>query len=379
MILLTQSLTERVIRNAGPDHPADAVLRDVLKAERVLLPGDAAEVSRAVFGYYRWRGWLNDREPLSQQVRCALDLADRFARRPDSFSDAELISRSLPAWAKDEMAVSASGVRALQAEPKLWLRARPGQGKLLSRKLGDCKPFGADALADILEYVGQADLFRTPEFHAGEFELQDLSSQAVGLVCAPQPGETWWDVCAGEGGKLLHLSDLMKNKGLIWASDRAAWRLQKLKRRAARAKVFNYRAVAWDGGRKLPTKTKFDGVLLDAPCSGIGTWQRNPHARWTTTPADVAELGELQKQILAHASAAVKPGGKLVYAVCTLARSETLRVAEDFEGRFPEFEPLPFTNPLEPGSAPTPGLLLTPEQHGGNGMFIAAWRRRAPP
>ncbi|MGC8000561.1 hypothetical protein ACP3XN_24520, partial [Salmonella enterica] len=82
----------------------------------------------------------------------------------------------------------------------------------------------------------------------------------------------------------------MENSGLIWASDRAAWRLQKLKRRTARAKVFNYRVAMWDGGVKLPTKTKFDGVLVDAPCSGLGTWQRNPHARWTTTPGDVAEL-----------------------------------------------------------------------------------------
>src|SRR5205823_5977071 len=129
------------------------------------------------------------------------------------------------------------------------------------------------ALPEALVYEGETDLFRTPEFHAGEFEIQDLSSQAVGWLCDPKPGETWWDACAGEGGKLLHLSDLMQNKGLIWASDRAAWRLQKLKRRTARAKVFNYRAALWDGGAKLPTKTKFDGVLVDAPCSGLGTWR----------------------------------------------------------------------------------------------------------
>src|SRR5882672_1294244 len=103
----------------------------------------------------------------------------------------------------------------------------------------------------------------------------------------------------------------MQNKGLIWATDRAAWRLDSLKRRAARARIFNYRARLWDGGPKLPTKTKFDGVLLDAPCSGIGTWQRNPHARWTTTVDDLRELGELQRRLLSNVAPATQLGGKL--------------------------------------------------------------------
>jgi len=218
-------------------------------------------------------------------------------------------------------------------------------------------------------------LFRTPEFHAGEFEMQDLGSQAVGWACAAQPGETWWDACAGEGGKLLHLSVLMQNKGLIWASDRAAWRLQKLKRRAARARVFNYRAAPWDGGPKLPTRTKFDGVLVDAPCSGIGTWHRNPHARWTTTPQDLKELSDLQKQLLQHAAPALKPGGKLLYAACTLTRAETAGVVEWFTGRQPQFKALPLVNPLKTDSSPTLLLYLWPQHSGGNGMFIAAWVR----
>jgi 16S rRNA (cytosine967-C5)-methyltransferase len=101
----------------------------------------------------------------------------------------------------------------------------------------------------------------------------------------------------------------MSNEGLIWASDRAQWRLAKLKQlkqRAARAKMFNYRAALWDGGDHLPTRTLFDGVLVDAPCSGVGTWHRNPHARWTTTANDVLELAEIQKRLLAEAARAVK-------------------------------------------------------------------------
>ena len=219
-------------------------------------------------------------------------------------------------------------------------------------------------------------MFRTAEFHTGEFELQDIGSQAVGLICAPQLGETWWDACAGEGGKMLHLSAIMQNKGLIWASDSAAWRLQRLKRRAARAKVFNYRTAPWDGGPRLPTKTKFDGVLVDGPCSGTGTWQRNPHARWTLTAKDVEELSSLQQALLANVAQAVKPGGKLVYAVCTLTRAETARVAEAFEVQSPDFKRLSIADPLRPGTPASAQIEYWPQHFGGGGMFVAAWVRR---
>ncbi len=165
---------------------------------------------------------------------------------------------------------------------------------------------------------------------------------------------------------------------MIRASDRAPWRLQRLKRRAARARVFNYRTALWDGGQKLPTRTKFDGVLVDAPCSGIGTWQRNPHARWTATAQDVKELSALQGQLLANVAPAVTPGGKLIYAVCTLARSETIAVVEGFEGRPLGFERLPTPHPLESSSSPRAEFDLWPQHFGGNGMFIATWVRKKP-
>jgi 16S rRNA (cytosine967-C5)-methyltransferase len=198
------------------------------------------------------------------------------------------------------------------------------------------------------------------------------------LVCNPRPGSTWWDACAGEGGKTLHLSDLMRNQGLIWASDRAEWRLQRLRRRAARAGMFNYRAVLWDGGPKLPTRTRFDGVLVDAPCSGMGTWGRNPHARWTTRPEDIRELSELQQRLLTHASAAVKPGGLLVYAVCSLAAAETTGVANTFQASHPDFITEPLTNPCHPATRAEAELWLWPQDLGGNGFFLRAWRRNAP-
>ena len=170
----------------------------------------------------------------------------------------------------------------------------------------------------------------------------------------------------------------MQNKGMLWASDRAEWRLTKLKRRAGRAKVFNYRSVHWDGGAKLPTKTKFDGVLVDAPCSGIGTWQRNPQARWTTVPNDVRELSVIQKNLLANVAPSVKPGGKLIFSVCTLTRAETTEVMEAFNASQPEFEPLIFPDIKlnERTVSGASSLTLWPSDLNGNGMFIAGWRRK---
>lgn len=336
-----------IIQSSDRDHPADATMRRVLKARKSIDAAAAREIAEAVFSYYRWFGWLNPRDPLPKQLRQAQDL--------DRNPPAEL-SHAVPEWIKDEVDVTAEWLGSLQAKPKVWIRARRGQGTSLAEKLGDCEP---GAVPDALEYRGAQDLFSTPEFKTGEFELQDIASQMVGFACAPKPGETWWDACAGEGGKLLHLSDLMQNKGLIWASDRAQWRLDRLKRRAGRARVFNYRSALWDGGARLPTKTKFDGILIDAPCSGTGTWGRNPQARWTLTAQDIAELKALQIQLIRHAAPALKATGRLIYSVCTLARSETVEVVGALESSL---------------GAPQITWLL-PQETRGNGMFIAVWHQ----
>ncbi len=361
----------KIISQADREHPADSLLRETFKRLRVFNADETRAISNTVFTYFRWRGFLDALDETRAQVEQAFSLAEQFEQDPFSLTDDDLRAKTVPNWAAAEVETTADWFRALQRPPNLWLRAKRGQGNRLSHKLNA----ELRLLPDALVYTGKEDLFRTPEFHAGEFELQDINSQAVGFVCAPQPGETWWDACSGEGGKLMHLSDLMENKGLIWASDRAEWRLKHLKRRAARAKAFNYRAAPWNGGTKLPTKTKFHGVLLDAPCSGVGTWQRNPHARWTTTIEDVKELAEVQKQLLANAAGSLKPGGKLIYSVCTLTKSETLDVAAAFEKQFSDFKPLPVSNPLDPQAPASPQLWLWPQQTGGNGMFIAAWKK----
>ena len=368
-----------VIRSASRDKPADAALREVLKRMRDLPPFDASEVSKLVFLYYRWHGWIREERGVEAKLRFARRLAERFQSNPTSISTSELREKAVPAWTTGQIELTDDWLHSLQHEPKLWMRVKRGQSAALMNRLTDIH--SSTSLPEALAYEGEMDLFKTPEFHAGDFEIQDIASQAVGLICDPKPGETWWDTCAGEGGKLLHLSDLMQNKGLIWASDRAAWRLQKLKRRTARAKAFNYRAAPWDGGAKLPTKTKFDGVLVDAPCSGVGTWQRNPHARWTTTLQDVTELSAIQKRLLENVAGSVKPGGKLIYAVCTLTRAETTEVVEAFNALRTDFEAMPLAAPWpsnENGRALSSAATLTiwPHDLGGNGMFVAAWRRR---
>ncbi|MFN0068164.1 MAG: RsmB/NOP family class I SAM-dependent RNA methyltransferase [Limisphaerales bacterium] len=375
----TTGLACLIIQRSGRDQPADRVLRDALRETPGARREQGREVSRRVFAYFRWRAFVDAARPLARQTDEALELAGRFAREPGSFTDAEL-ARALPAWVADRVEVTPAWCRALQAEPALWLRARPGDGPELAALLRDTTaPF--PALPEALRFAGTVDLFRTEPFQSGRFELQDIASQLVGLACAPQPGGTWWDACAGEGGKTLHLSDLMQNRGLVWASDRSARRLATLKLRSARARCFNYRAVAWDGGLKLPTGTKFDGVLLDAPCTGLGTWGRNPHARWTVTPADVGELATVQTTLLRHAAPAVKPGGRLIYAVCTLTRAETLGVADAFAAESTGWEPAEI-----PAGLAGAGLLAPagagrwwahPETTGGNGMFVAAWCRAA--
>jgi 16S rRNA (cytosine967-C5)-methyltransferase len=373
----------RVLKLVQTGVPADQALRESLSQDRHFTdPAGRRSVSRTVFTYFRWWRWLDSKDSLQKQAEAALKLQERFDKNPTSFKPETLGARAVPEWLKDEMDVPVEWLRQLQRDPVLWIRTRTTSAQSVAQRLGSCTPAEYSALRiphSAFRYSGLKDLYRTPEFQGGEFEIQDLASQLVGHACAPQPGETWWDACAGEGGKTMHLSDLMQGKGMIWTSDRSARRLTKLKERAARAKVFNYRAAEWDGSARLPTKTKFDGILIDAPCSGVGTWQRNPHARWTTTPKDVHELAAVQARLLSHAAGALKPGGRLIYSVCTLTRAETTAVADAFTAAHPELESMPVAGVADPGpgsASPATSLFLRPEELNANGMFIAAWRRK---
>jgi 16S rRNA (cytosine967-C5)-methyltransferase len=399
------STLNRAVRILGlvtPRDPVDAVLRRELAPRRDLSPGERRGIVRAVAAYFRWLGWLDSDAPPQRRVEAALGLQARFDANTAAVKPEALAARAVPEWLAAEMdAVPVEWMRQLQRDPPLWIRARQAFADSLPRALGDCVAASLPStlvarLSTSFRYTGAHDLFLTEPFQRGQFEIQDLASQLVGHACAPTPGETWWDAFAGEGGKTLHLADLMQNKGLIWASDRSVRRIEVLKKRAARAGVFNYRAVPWNGGPRPPTRTRFDGVLVDAPCSGVGTWQRHPHARWTVSPADVRELAGVQQQALDHVAGSVKPGGRLVYSVCTLTRAETREVVNRFSAAHPEFVPAAvFPNaasgkPAAPDQSPGPegvppasdhppatSVLLWPHELNANGMFIAAWRKQA--
>jgi 16S rRNA (cytosine967-C5)-methyltransferase len=380
----------QVLAAISADQRADTALRLYFEAHRYLQPPLKRAISHAVFVYFRWLSWLDPKSPAQKRLAHALTLHERFTADPKSIKAETLGALAVPRWLASEMELSPEYLRQLQRDPALWIRARPGKAEALAKSLFACErtPLARDAL----RFTGTQDLFRTEQFTSGEFEIQDLASQLVGLACGPKPGETWWDTCAGEGGKTLHLADLMANKGLIWATDRHPKRLETLKRRAGRAKLFNYRTALWDGSPKLPTKTKFDGILVDAPCSGVGTWQRNPHARWATSPEDVRELAATQRALLDAVAGSLKPGGRLVYSVCTLTRSETTATAEAFTAAHPELEPVPvlaeirnqlsdFSSQAQPPqtsdlSPLTSGVFLWPQDINANGMFIAAWKRK---
>jgi 16S rRNA (cytosine967-C5)-methyltransferase len=366
----------RVLAAVRPGVPADGALRNYLAGNRTLGAVGKRSVSRAVFTYFRWVNWLDRDASAQKRVIRALEFQARFERDPSSIKVEALAARAVPEWLASEMELTAAYLRQLQREPSLWIRTKAGASAEVARALKETEPpvlpeavvRPPDLCA--LRYRGTADLHRAAGFQSGQFEIQDLASQLVGHACAPVPGETWWDACAGEGGKALHLSDLMRNKGLLWATDRSARRLALLRKRAGRAGMFNYRAAEWTGTGPAPFRTKCDGVLVDAPCSGVGTWQRNPHARWTTSYADVQELAAVQASLLRWAAASVKPGGRLVYAVCTLTRSETTGVVDSFGAGHPDFEPLPL--PISRGASQ---LTLLPQDLDANGMFIAAWKR----
>src|SRR5262245_53162389 len=158
----------RVVSSVDRDHPADAMLRREFTSRRDLTQQEKTEITRAVFSYFRWRGWLETRGKTAEPLSKALELTERFAKQPETFSDHDLVARALPAWVTGEMQITAALARSLQEEPKLWLRTKKGRGTTIAKCLGDCRVFGWGHLSDTLEYRGKRDLFLTQEFHRGQ-------------------------------------------------------------------------------------------------------------------------------------------------------------------------------------------------------------------
>jgi 16S rRNA (cytosine967-C5)-methyltransferase len=221
-----------------------------------------------------------------------------------------------------------------------------------------------------------ASLTRTRAFTQGLFEVQDEGSQLLALLVEPRRHEMVADFCAGAGGKTLHLGGLMANTGTVYAFDVSAARLERLKPRLRRADLHNARAIAIRHERDervLRLAGKMDRVLVDAPCSGTGTLRRNPDIKWRAV--DLAALADQQRRILAAAATLVKPGGRLVYATCSLLREENDEVVRDFLAAHPGFRPVPVNEILTrrhiPLTMDDESLRLLPHRHDTDGFFAA--------
>lgn len=208
----------------------------------------------------------------------------------------------------------------------------------------------------------------------GLIEVQDIGSQMIVRASAAQPGMTVIDLCAGAGGKTLGLAAAMQGNGRLIAADVNRERLSRLPERAARAGAGNIETLLLDAGREAeklaPLSGTADVVLVDAPCSGTGTWRRNPEARWRLTPERLTRLTGEQARILDLAAPLVKPGGRLVYAVCALTEAEGRGQVDAFLARHTGWQPLDPGLPV--GRKHGEGVLLTPAHDGTDGFFIAA-------
>ena len=223
---------------------------------------------------------------------------------------------------------------------------------------------------------------RLSAFKKGLFQVQDQAAQIVSLLLNPQPGEEILDVCAGLGGKTTHLSELMDGRGSVTALDTDKKRLAGLKDSARRLGISGIRIVEADASSSLSTvlKQEYDRVLVDAPCSGLGTIGRHPDIKWNRTEPDIKRISRVQKKILENSAAVVKKGGLLLYAVCTYTREENRTVVDNFLTRSGEFSLVNLKEKIPEWAAnliDNDGFFRSyPHQHKMDGFFAALLEKK---
>ena len=239
-----------------------------------------------------------------------------------------------------------------------------------------------------LRVQGKPALHKLDVFTRGEVEVQDEGSQLLALLTDPKRGEMVVDFCAGAGGKTLALGAAMRNTGRLYAFDVSGHRLDALKPRLARSGLSNVHPaqIAHERDDRIKRLAgKIDRVLVDAPCTGLGTLRRNPDLKWRQTAATLAELGDTQRRILEAASRLLKAGGRLVYATCSPLHEEDEQVAADFDAAHgAAFVRLPVLDLLQRAQVADAEALVSgndlrlwTHRHGTDGFFAAAWQRRA--
>jgi 16S rRNA (cytosine967-C5)-methyltransferase len=338
----------------------------------VQVAGGAALVSRVAPSELEWleRVAAIDRGSLAFEARCNLPdwllarLRERF-KDPDIERMANMLNRPAPLDLRVNV-MKTTRERVLEGLTAAGLEVEPTP----------IAPFG-------IRVKGKPSLQKMVTFLRGDIEVQDEGSQLLAHAVAPRRGELVIDFCAGAGGKTLALGALMRSTGRLYALDVSAGRLAKFKPRMARSGLSNVHPMAIDSERDSRLKRlagKADRVLVDAPCSGLGTVRRNPDLKWRQTPQSIIELAEKQHSILDAAARLVRPGGTLVYATCSLLPDENDAIADAFLASHSDFEEGDIGAVLASQSIVLDAgrrLELWPHLHGTDGFYAALFTRRA--
>ncbi len=395
--------------------PADEALSRFFRAHRSLGRRDRAFVAEAVYALLRRKRSLEaaagSAEPralvLGALVR-VLGFSGRALEDALSAEEHALIGRikatradalpaavraDLPDWLWQRLSAEQGEAEAmriaqgmLNAAP-LDLRvnlARTTREEVLEKLRADGLEGAATPYSPAgVRLTGRPAINRHPLFEQGLVEVQDEGSQLLAYMLAPRRSEMIADYCAGAGGKTLAIAMLMRGTGRLYAMDVSAKRLAALAPRAARAQVTSVHPLALSGENDPRAKRlagKMDRVLVDAPCSGFGTLRRNPDLKWRHGPEAIGQLAAKQGAILAAAARLVKPGGRVVYATCSVLRDENEAIADAFLAGHAQFQPLSCAELLAAQRIPLEAserLRLWPHVHGTDGFFAAAFERKA--
>jgi 16S rRNA (cytosine967-C5)-methyltransferase len=396
------------------EYPADAVLSTFFRRERALGQRDRAVIAESVYAVLRnlrrLEHWCGERVTGRRLLLAALVRVFGLSARQleNAISASELrwigerqaspqtepdfaVQANLPDWLAEKLVAQYGESAAMHLAQAL------NQAAPLDLRVNPLKARREDVLAQLnqegikaevghysplaIRLAGKPSLAKHPLFLQGAIEVQDEGSQLLGYLVAPKRGEMAADVCAGAGGKTLLLGALMRSTGRLYAFDTSDKRLAKLKPRLARSGLSNVHpsAIAHENDARLKRLAgKLDRVLVDAPCSGLGTLRRNPDLKWRQTPASLAELQSKQAGILAAAAKLLKPGGRLVYATCSVLAEENDGVVDAFLAARPDFRMLSAEAVLAAqGISLTCGerLRLTPLEHDTDGFFAAVMER----
>jgi 16S rRNA (cytosine967-C5)-methyltransferase len=410
--ILLNSAAELLQRILSEKIPADRQMEGYFRTHRDMGVRDRGFVAETVYGCLRERRWLEHiaGSALLLDVVAAYLLTHGYSARALEETGFRGDARGMVERARtlDKTTLPF----AIQANMPDWLeqrlRAQFGEAESLALALALNQPAPVDMRVNTikarrdevqtrltqegfpceitpwspsgLRRHDRAPIFKTLCFKEGLFEVQDEGSQLLALMLEPRRQEMVVDFCAGAGGKTLHIGALMANTGTVYAFDVLAKRLEKLKPRLRRAGLNNVRMVTISHERDARVqrlKGKIDRVLVDAPCSGTGTLRRNPDIKWRDI--NLAELTDTQQRILAAAAELLKPGGRLVYATCSLLKEENEDIVEKFLAARPDFRALPVNEILErrhlPLSMTGDALRLLPHLHQTDGFYAVALER----